>query len=155
MSGPLFYDRVMETSTTTGTGTYTLAGAVTGYQAFSVVGNSNTCRYVAWDSDSNGNPLGGWEVGTGTYTLSGTTLARTSVLASSNSGSAVNWAAGTRRLALVYDASAVTLAGSATTSLLTMNTARVLGRTAASSGAIQELSGVPVQVVNTETGAAT
>lgn len=84
-------DRVKETSTTTGTGTYTLAGAAVGFQAFSAIGNTNTCYYCATDNTD-------WEVGLGTYTLAGTTLARTTVLASSNAGSAVNWAAGTRTL---------------------------------------------------------
>lgn len=93
-------DRVLETSSTTGTGTYTLAGAVTGFQSFSAVGDANTCQYVAYDVDGNGNPSGGWEVGLGTYTASGTTLARTTIYASSNSGSAVNWSAGTRRIAV-------------------------------------------------------
>lgn len=98
-------DRVLETSTTTGTGTYTLAGAVTGYQSFSAIGNANTCYYSAWEVDGSGNPSGGWEVGLGTYTASGTTLARTSVIASSNGGAAVNWTAGTRRIAVVLPAS--------------------------------------------------
>lgn len=93
-------DRVLETSTTTGTGTYTLAGAVTGFQSFAAVGNGNTCQYVAYEVDGNGNPSGGWEVGLGTYTASGTTLARTTIYASSNAGAAVNWAAGTRRIAV-------------------------------------------------------
>ena len=92
-------DRVLETSTTTGTGTYTLAGAVTGFQDFSVVGNGNTCHYAAWEVDGSGNPSGGWETGLGTYTASGTTLARTTIYASSNAGAAVNWSAGTRRIA--------------------------------------------------------
>lgn len=82
-------DRVKETSTTTGTGTYTLAGAVAGHQGFSAIGDGNTCYYCATDGTN-------WEVGLGTYTSAGTTLARTSVIASSNSGSAVNWSAGTR-----------------------------------------------------------
>lgn len=77
-------DRVRETSTTTGTGTYTLAGAVLGHQSFSAIGDGNTCYYTATDGTD-------WEVGTGTYTASGTTLARTTVHASSNSGSAVDW----------------------------------------------------------------
>ena len=47
MSGPLFFDRVLETSLTTGTGTYTLGGAVTGYQSFAAVGDGNTCYYCA------------------------------------------------------------------------------------------------------------
>ncbi len=83
-------DRVKETTTThSGTGTFTLNGAVSGFQAFSVIGNSNTCPYVA-----EGATVGEWEVGIGTYTLSGTTLARTTVLASSNSGSLVNFTSG-------------------------------------------------------------
>jgi hypothetical protein len=105
MAGPLFYDRVLETSTTTGTGTYTLAGAVTGYQSFAAVGNSNTCHYVAFEVDASGNPSGSWEVGVGTYTTSGTTLARTEVIASTNSNNAVSWSAGTRRIALTTPAS--------------------------------------------------
>ena len=54
-------DRVKETTTTTGTGTVTLAGAVTGYQAFSAIGDGNTTHYVI--EDANGT---GWEVGIGT-----------------------------------------------------------------------------------------
>lgn len=84
-------DRVKETSTTTGTGTFTLAGASTGYQSFSAIGDGNTTYYaIALQGGSE------WEVGIGTYTSSGTTLARTTVLASSNSGSAVNFSAGTK-----------------------------------------------------------
>jgi len=90
----VYADRVKETSTTTGTGTLTLAGAVTGYQAFSAIGDGNTCDYVIELVGS-----GEWEVGTGTYTASGTTLARTTVRASSNAGSAVNFSSGTK---LVY-----------------------------------------------------
>ena len=80
----LVKDRIKETTTTTGTGTITLAGAATGYQAFSVIGNASTTYYAI--EDANGT---GWEVGLGTYTLSGTTLARTTILASSNSGAAI------------------------------------------------------------------
>lgn len=84
-------DRTKETTTTTGTGTLTLAGAVSGFQAFSAgVGNANTCRYALLDANGTG-----WEVGLGTYTLSGTTLARTTVLASSNSGSLITLSSGT------------------------------------------------------------
>ena len=84
-------DRVKESSTTTGTGTYTLAGAETGFQTFAAVGNGNTTYYAAHDPST-----GEWEVGIGTYTASGTTLARTAIISSSNSDSAVNWAAGER-----------------------------------------------------------
>lgn len=82
-------DRVKETTTTTGTGTYTLAGAVSGFEAFSEVGDGNTTYYCC----TNGSDF---EIGIGTYTLSGTTLARTTILQSSNGDAAVDWAAGTR-----------------------------------------------------------
>lgn len=92
-------DRVQETVTTTGTGTYSLGGAVTGYQTFSsVLSNSDTCYYAATDGTN-------WEVGKGTYTSSGNTLARTTILASSNSGSAVSWSAGTKNIWLDIPAS--------------------------------------------------
>ena len=82
-------DRVKESSTTTGTGTFTLSGAEDGFQSFAVIGDGNTTYYSATDGTD-------WEVGIGTYTLSGTTLARTTILSSSNSGSAVNWGSGTK-----------------------------------------------------------
>jgi hypothetical protein len=84
-------DRVKETTTTTGTGTITLAGAAAGFQAFSVLGDGNTTYYAIVDSAA-----ADWEVGIGTYTLSGTTLARTTVLSSSNAGAAVNLSAGSK-----------------------------------------------------------
>lgn len=92
-------DRVQQTSTTTSTGTYTLSGSVTGYQDFSVIGNGNTTYYAA----TNGTD---WEVGIGTYTLSGTTLSRDTILASSNSGNAVNWGAGVKSIFVTYPAAA-------------------------------------------------
>ena len=92
-------DRVKETTTTTGTGTVTLAGASTGYQSFSAIGNANTTYYcIAGQGTSE------WEVGIGTYTSSGTTLSRDTILASSNSGSAVNFSAGTKDVFVVYPA---------------------------------------------------
>ena len=92
-------DRVKETTTTTGTGTVTLAGAATGYQAFSAIGDGNTTYYVI--EDANGT---GWEVGIGTYTLSGTTLARTTVLASTNSDSQITLSSGTHTVFCGYPA---------------------------------------------------
>ena len=85
-------DRVQETTTTSGTGTVTLAGAVAGYQSFgTAIGNANTTYYtIAGQSGSE------WEVGIGTYTLSGTTLSRDTILSSSNAGAAVNFSAGTK-----------------------------------------------------------
>ena len=82
-------DRLKETTTTTGTGTYTLAGAVTGFEAFSQVGNGNTTYYCCTDGTD-------FEIGIGTYASSGTTLARTTILQSSNSDNAVSWSSGTR-----------------------------------------------------------
>ncbi len=91
-------DRVRETSTTTGTGTLTLGGAVAGYQTFSSgIGNGNTCYYaITLGSD--------WEVGLGTYTSSGTTLSRDTILASSNANAAVNFGAGTKDVFVTYPA---------------------------------------------------
>ena len=94
-------DRVQESTTTTGTGTITLGGAVTGFQSFSVIGNGNTTYYAI---------VGGseWEVGLGTYTSSGTTLSRDTVLESSNSGSLVNFSAGTKSVFVTYPAEEAT-----------------------------------------------
>lgn len=91
-------DRVRETSTTTGTGTLTLGGAVAGYQTFSSgIGNGNTCYYaITLGSD--------WEVGLGTYTSAGATLSRDTILASSNANSAVNFGAGTKDVFVTYPA---------------------------------------------------
>lgn len=84
--------RVKETTTTTGTGNVTLAGAVTGYRAFSaVMANNDTCLYAI-----AGQSGGEWEVGIGTYVSATPALARTTVLASSNAGSAVNLSSGTK-----------------------------------------------------------
>ena len=90
-------DRVQETTTTTGTGSVTLGGAVLGYQSFAVVGNGNTTFYTIADQGG-----ANWEVGIGTYSTTGPTLARTTVLASSNSGSLVNFTAGTKTVFVTY-----------------------------------------------------
>ena len=88
-------DRVQETSTTTGTGTLTLAGAVSGYQTFSAgIGNGNTCYYTI-QSDT-----GAWEVGVGT--VGAGTLARTTLI-SSSTGSAVSFS-GTLTVFVTYPA---------------------------------------------------
>ena len=92
-------DRVKETTTTTGTGTLTLAGAAGGFQAFSAIGDGNTTYYAIVDAAT-----GDWEVGLGTYTASGTTLSRDTILESSNTGAAVNLAAGTKSVFATYPA---------------------------------------------------
>lgn len=90
-------DRVKETSTTTGTGTFTLGGASPGYQGFSTVGNANTTFYsIVMGAE--------WENGVGTYTSSGSALSRDTVLSSSNSGNLVNFSAGTKDVFVNYPA---------------------------------------------------
>lgn len=104
----IYADRVLEHSTTTGTGAYTLAGNVTGYVRFGDAPgmiDGGTCPYYAEDVDANGVPLGGYEIGIGTWGAGGI-LTRTSVQVSSNAGAAVSWAAGTRRIALSITAAA-------------------------------------------------
>lgn len=94
--------RVKETSTTTGTGTYSLGGAVSGFLAFSArLANNDTCYYHAVDQSG-----AGFEVGVGTWTTGGN-LARTEILESSNSDAAVNWSAGTRHVTIGLPAGAI------------------------------------------------
>jgi hypothetical protein len=94
-------DRVKETSTTTGTGTFSLSGAASGYESFvTAIGNGNTTYYAIVNSSLNE-----WEVGLGTVTdNTPDTLARTTILASSNSDSAVNFGAGTKDVFCTYPA---------------------------------------------------
>jgi hypothetical protein len=85
-------DRVKETTTTTSTGAVTLAGAVTGFETFAAgVGNSNTTYYAIVHQTANE-----FEVGLGTLNGDSSTLTRTTVISSSNSDSAVDFAAGTK-----------------------------------------------------------
>ena len=94
-------DRVKETTTTTGTGTLTLGGAVTGFETFATgVGNSNTTYYAV--------TLPGtaeFEVGLGTLSSDSSTIARTTIISSSNSDSAVNFSAGTKTIFCTIPAS--------------------------------------------------
>lgn len=88
----VYGDRVQESFTTAGTGAVFLGGGVTGYQTFSsVLHDGDTCYYSASDGVN-------WEVGLGTYAISNNTLARTSILSSSNGGLAVSWLAGTKNI---------------------------------------------------------
>jgi|LULP01.1.fsa_nt_gb cytoskeletal protein CcmA (bactofilin family) len=94
-------DRVKETTTTTGTGTLTLGGAVTGFETFAAgIGNSNTTYYAV--------TLPGtaeFEVGLGTLSSDSSTIARTTIISSSNSDSAVNFSAGTKTIFCTIPAS--------------------------------------------------
>lgn len=94
-------DRVKETSTTTGTGTLNLDGAVAGFESFvSAVGNTNLCYYAI--QDANGSA---WEVGVGTVTdAAPDTLSRDTVLASSNSDNLISLSSGTHSVFLTYPA---------------------------------------------------
>ena len=86
-------DRVKETSTTTGTGSVTLAGAATGFITFNAgIGDTNTTYYTIVGEDVSSE----WEVGIGTYTNSGTTLSRDTVIGSSNGGAKTDFSAGTK-----------------------------------------------------------
>lgn len=78
-------DRVKQTGTANTTVSFTLSGASAGFQSFAVIGNGNTTYYSATDAS------GGWEVGIGSYSTTGPTLTRTTILSSSNSGSAVTF----------------------------------------------------------------
>ena len=88
-------DRVKETSTTTGTGTFDLAGAETGYEGFVTgVGTGNTTYYAIELNSANE-----WEVGIGTVTdAAPDTLSRDTIISSSNSDAAVNFSAGTKNV---------------------------------------------------------
>ena len=119
----VFADRVLETCSAPGTGSVTLLGATTGYRTFSAaVGNANTCYYTIADQ-SGAN----WEVGLGTYATSGNTLARTTVLSSSNSGSLVNFSSGTQNVFLDYPASVASAASSGTTTGKSIALTLILG----------------------------
>lgn len=78
-------DRSQQTGTANTTISFTLSGTVTGFQSLAGVGNTNTTYYSAFDASGN------WETGLGTYSTTGPTLTRTTVYASSNSGSAVTF----------------------------------------------------------------
>lgn len=98
-------DRILESSTTTGTGAFTLAGALSAFRPFSdVMSVGDTCWYAIWRVDGSGNPTVQFEVGLGTYSAA-STLTRTTVLESSNAGAVVNFLLGTKYVALTLTAS--------------------------------------------------
>lgn len=117
-------DRVRETTTTAGTGAVSLAGAVSGFQAFSAaIGNANNTYYTIADPTT-----GAWEVGIGTYTSSGNTLSRDTVLSSSNSGSLVNFASNSKDVFVTQPASRAVFVQNAGTGLQTGTTAFTANR---------------------------
>ena len=137
----VFKDRVKETSTTTGTSDFTLAGAVSGFQAFSTVGNGNTTYYTA----INGTE---WEVGIGTYSTTGPTLARTTVLDSST-GSKVSFSAGTKTIFLDYPAAKTNIVPQGLVencSTIAADYTITTGNNALSAGPVTVSSGVTVTI---------
>lgn len=97
-------DRVKETSTTTGTGALTLAGAMTGFKTFaSRCAVGDTVYYGIQSVDGTGSPTADWEVGLGTYS-GANTLTRTTPIASSNADAAVSFAAGTKQVFITMPA---------------------------------------------------
>ena len=138
-------DRVKVTSTTTGTGTFTLgAAAVGGFQDFSVIGDGNTTYYTITDSTASA-----FEVGIGTYTASGTTLSRDTVLDSSNAGALVNFAAGTKDVFVAYPAERAVVGGMGyveNAATVTVSSTINTGHNAISGGPVTINSGVSVTV---------
>ncbi len=112
MAGPRLLDSIWCTSTTSGTGTYTLGAARSGFRDFaaaitaSQAADGDTVFYAARDIAN-----GGYEWGIGTLGASGTTLARTTIVYGSNTTSAVSWGTGTREIICSLPASMWTSAG--------------------------------------------
>jgi hypothetical protein len=137
-------DRVKETTTTTGTGTVTLLGASTGFQSFAAVGDANTTYYAIVAQTGTE-----WEVGIGTYASSGTTLARTVVLSSSNSGSAVNFSAGTKDVFVTYPSERAVIGGEGyveNAATVAVSSTITAGNNAMSAGPVTINSGITVTV---------
>ena len=137
-------DRVRETTTSTGTTAVTLAGAVTGFQSFSAIGNANTTYYTI-----AGQGTSEWEVGIGTYTASGTSLSRDTVLSSSNSGSLVNFSAGSKDVFCDYPAGRAVVGGEGyieNDAQIDVSSSINTGKNAISAGPITVASGVSVTV---------
>lgn len=120
-------DRVKVSTTTTGTGTLTLGAAATGFQDFSAIGDGNTTYYTISGSAE-------WEVGIGTYTAAGTTLSRDTILASSNSGSAVNLSAGTKDVFVTYPSERSVVSYDGNNSEFPTGTRMIFGQTTAPTG---------------------
>ena len=137
-------DRVKESTATVGLGTFVLDGTSTGYQSFAVIGNGNTTYYTI-----AGQGTSEWEVGIGTYTSSGTTLARTTVLDSSNAGSLVSFSSGTKDVFVTYPAGRSVYGGDGYTendATITVSSTINTGRNALSAGPVSIASGITVTV---------
>lgn len=150
-------DRVRETTTTAGTGTVTLAGAVLGFQSFAVIGNANNTYYTI-----AGQGTSEWEVGIGTYTSSGTTLSRDTVLSNSAGTTAkIVFSAGTKDVFVTYPSAQAVYEGTDNTIIpgvsgaiylnsatVTLNTAVPSGYNGMSAGTITVNNNITVTVAN-------
>ena len=112
------YDRVKETSNTAGTGTIVLLGAVTGYQSFAVLGNANTTYYTIADQVGTN-----WEVGIGTYYTGNVSLARTTIISSSNANAVVNFTNVTHDVFITMPAETSALGGAGQAIIVNQTTA--------------------------------
>lgn len=141
-------DRVKETSTSTGTGTIVLAGAATGYQSFAVIGNANLTYYTIADQTG-----ANWEVGIGTYYSGNVSLARTTVLSSSNAGALSNFTAGTKDVFVTQPSEVTAIGGSNQAILINQTTATAnyiiaAGTNGFSVGPITTANGVSITVTS-------
>lgn len=91
-------DRVKESTVTTGTTDFALGGADTGFQTFSAGVGANNTTYYAISNNTE------WEIGLGTLSANGLTLARTTVLQSSNADAKVSFSSGTKYVFVTYPA---------------------------------------------------
>ena len=137
-------DRVKETSTTTGTGTFDLAGAETGFESFvSGVGDGNVTYYAISNDGTNE-----FEVGIGTVTdATPDTLARTTVISSSNSDALVNFSAGTKTVFCTLPATRTPSAGMTAQTFVNTHSSTISDDQTLDSGV---LAG-PVSITGTQT----
>jgi len=137
-------DRVKETSTSIGTGTFNLAGAEVGFESFvSGVGNSNNTYYAISNDGTNE-----WEVGIGTVTSgSPDTLSRDTIISSSNSDAAVNFSAGTKTVFCTLPATRTPSAGMTATTFVVTHSQTISDNQTLDSGV---LAG-PVSITGTQT----
>ena len=137
-------DRVKQTSTTTGTGTFSLTGTETGFETFVTgIGNGNsTCYAIANDGTSE------FEVGIGTVTDAATdTISRTTIISSSNSDNLVNFTAGTKTVFCTYPAKRAPSASMTATTYVTTHASTLSDTQTMDSGV---LAG-PVTITGTQT----
>ena len=137
-------DRVKETSTTTGTGTFSLAGAEVGFESFvSGIGTTNSTFYAISNDGKNE-----FEVGIGTVTdASPDTLSRTTIISSTNSDNAVNFTSGTKTVFCTYPAKRAPSASMTATTYVTTHASTLSDTQTIDSGV---LAG-PVTVTGTQT----